>query len=109
MILTSMVSRVAVFDGMLADPMSSRILPEGYVLLKGWSQILISVDSGSSVIMYKNADLRKYQYYIQPDWAGGKYAPPRYEQIFDSFPRCLRVAVHGWIQVSARLVGLATS
>ncbi|KAI5451158.1 Dihydrosphingosine phosphate lyase [Naganishia albida] len=31
---------------------------------------------GSSVIMYKNSDLRKYQYYIQPDWAGGVYASP---------------------------------
>ncbi|GHJ90127.1 hypothetical protein NliqN6_6529 [Naganishia liquefaciens] len=31
---------------------------------------------GSSVIMYRDADLRKYQYYIQPDWAGGVYASP---------------------------------
>jgi hypothetical protein len=27
---------------------------------------------GSSVIMYKNKELRRHQYYIQPDWAGGE-------------------------------------
>jgi len=31
---------------------------------------------GSSVIMYRNADLRRYQYYVYPDWAGGVYASP---------------------------------
>ncbi|KAJ9108577.1 hypothetical protein QFC19_002293 [Naganishia cerealis] len=31
---------------------------------------------GSSVIMYRDASLRRFQYYIQPDWAGGVYASP---------------------------------
>ncbi|KAK4688526.1 sphinganine-1-phosphate aldolase, partial [Tremellales sp. Uapishka_1] len=31
---------------------------------------------GSSVIMYRSAELRKYQYYIMTDWAGGVYASP---------------------------------
>eukprot|EP00834_Sanchytrium_tribonematis_P007124 NODE_601_length_5514_cov_0.613481.p2 type:complete len:485 gc:universal NODE_601_length_5514_cov_0.613481:4821-3367(-) len=31
---------------------------------------------GSSVIMYKNENLRKYQYYITTDWVGGVYATP---------------------------------
>jgi sphinganine-1-phosphate aldolase len=31
---------------------------------------------GSSVILYRSTELRKYQYYIQPDWAGGVYASP---------------------------------
>jgi len=31
---------------------------------------------GSSIIMYRDAELRRYQYYIQPDWAGGVYASP---------------------------------
>jgi len=31
---------------------------------------------GSSVIMYKDAALRKYQYYVNPDWPGGVYASP---------------------------------
>ncbi|KAH7903806.1 PLP-dependent transferase [Hygrophoropsis aurantiaca] len=31
---------------------------------------------GSSVIMYRSAALRRYQYYISPDWSGGVYASP---------------------------------
>ncbi|KAJ7282901.1 pyridoxal phosphate-dependent transferase [Mycena rebaudengoi] len=31
---------------------------------------------GSSVIMYRDADLRRHQYYVFPDWAGGVYASP---------------------------------
>ncbi|KAJ7187901.1 pyridoxal phosphate-dependent transferase [Mycena filopes] len=31
---------------------------------------------GSSVIMYRDAELRRYQYYINPDWSGGVYASP---------------------------------
>ncbi|KAJ7594522.1 pyridoxal phosphate-dependent transferase [Mycena floridula] len=31
---------------------------------------------GSSVIMYRDSDLRRYQYYVYPDWAGGVYASP---------------------------------
>ena len=31
---------------------------------------------GSSVIMYKNENIRKYQYYITTEWVGGVYATP---------------------------------
>jgi len=31
---------------------------------------------GSSVIMYRSADLRQYQYYVNPEWSGGVYASP---------------------------------
>ncbi|KAH9839172.1 pyridoxal phosphate-dependent transferase [Rhodofomes roseus] len=31
---------------------------------------------GSSVIMYRDAELRKHQYYVNPDWVGGVYASP---------------------------------
>ncbi|KAI0268820.1 PLP-dependent transferase [Gloeopeniophorella convolvens] len=31
---------------------------------------------GSSVIMYRSAELRQYQYYVNPEWAGGVYASP---------------------------------
>ena len=31
---------------------------------------------GSSVIMYRNIDYRKYQYFAQPEWPGGIYASP---------------------------------
>ncbi|KAI0689368.1 PLP-dependent transferase [Cerioporus squamosus] len=31
---------------------------------------------GNSVIMYKDAALRRFQYYVNPDWVGGVYASP---------------------------------
>jgi sphinganine-1-phosphate aldolase len=31
---------------------------------------------GNSVIMYRNPELRRYQYFISPDWSGGVYASP---------------------------------
>ncbi|EIN11750.1 PLP-dependent transferase [Punctularia strigosozonata HHB-11173 SS5] len=31
---------------------------------------------GSSVIMYRDAELRRHQYYVQPDWIGGVYGSP---------------------------------
>ncbi|KAI0645770.1 PLP-dependent transferase [Trametes meyenii] len=31
---------------------------------------------GNSVIMYRDAALRRYQYYVNPDWVGGVYASP---------------------------------
>jgi len=31
---------------------------------------------GSSIVMYRTSELRRHQYYIQPDWAGGVYASP---------------------------------
>ncbi|THH02258.1 hypothetical protein EW026_g556 [Hermanssonia centrifuga] len=31
---------------------------------------------GNSVIMYRNAELRTYQYYVNPTWTGGVYASP---------------------------------
>ncbi|KAF9010763.1 pyridoxal phosphate-dependent transferase [Cyathus striatus] len=31
---------------------------------------------GTSVIMYRDAELRKFQYYVNPTWTGGVYASP---------------------------------
>ncbi|KAI0049954.1 PLP-dependent transferase [Auriscalpium vulgare] len=31
---------------------------------------------GSSVIMYRSAELRQHQYYVNPSWTGGLYASP---------------------------------
>ncbi|KAJ9108048.1 hypothetical protein QFC20_003617 [Naganishia adeliensis] len=54
-----------------------RDLPEFDFSVDGVTSISCDTHKyGSSVIMYKNSDLRKYQYYIQPDWAGGVYASP---------------------------------
>ena len=31
---------------------------------------------GSSVVMYRDKELRRHQYYVNPHWAGGVYASP---------------------------------
>lgn len=31
---------------------------------------------GTSVVMYRNRELRKYQYFLSPEWPGGKYFSP---------------------------------
>ncbi|OBZ70801.1 Sphingosine-1-phosphate lyase [Grifola frondosa] len=31
---------------------------------------------GNSVIMYRDAELRRFQYYVNPNWVGGVYASP---------------------------------
>ncbi|GAM84888.1 hypothetical protein ANO11243_028900 [Dothideomycetidae sp. 11243] len=31
---------------------------------------------GNSCVLYRNSQLRKYQYFISPDWTGGVYASP---------------------------------
>lgn len=31
---------------------------------------------GTSVIMYRSSELRRFQYYVITDWAGGVYASP---------------------------------
>lgn len=31
---------------------------------------------GTSVIMYRDAELRRYQYYVNPSWCGGVYGSP---------------------------------
>lgn len=33
---------------------------------------------GTSVIMYRDAALREYQYYVYPDWMGGAYGSPSF-------------------------------
>lgn len=31
---------------------------------------------GNSTVLYRNAELRTYQYFVSPDWSGGVYASP---------------------------------
>lgn len=33
---------------------------------------------GSSVILYSNNEIRRYQYYVITDWPGGIYATPAF-------------------------------
>jgi sphinganine-1-phosphate aldolase len=31
---------------------------------------------GTSVVLFKNEELRKHMYFVQPDWPGGMYCSP---------------------------------
>lgn len=52
-----------------------------FFFLRGTSLDLICqkygfAPKGNSVIMYRTAELRRYQYYITPSWTGGVYGSP---------------------------------
>jgi len=68
---------------------------------------------GNSVVLYRTADLRRYQYYVCPDWSGGVYASP---SIAGSRPGALiagcwaslmRVGEDGYLDTCLRIVGAA--
>ncbi|KAH7925624.1 PLP-dependent transferase [Leucogyrophana mollusca] len=44
--------------------------------VRGVTSVSCDTHKGSSVIMYRSAELRRYQYYVTPDWSGGVYASP---------------------------------
>ncbi|CAG8485660.1 8193_t:CDS:2, partial [Ambispora leptoticha] len=68
---------------------------------------------GSSVIMYRSKDYRKYQYFFAPDWTGGIYASP---SIAGSRPGALiagcwaaltSIGKSGYIDATKKIVGCA--
>jgi len=60
--------------GFLIDPFDFRL--EGVTAISCDTHKYGFAPKGSSVIMYRNADLRRYQFYITTDWPGGLYASP---------------------------------
>lgn len=49
------------------------------LILKGRYSGLMAVVRvllGTSVIMYRSSELRRFQYYVITDWSGGVYASP---------------------------------
>ncbi|KAG6817495.1 hypothetical protein H0H87_008120 [Tephrocybe sp. NHM501043] len=44
----------------------------------GVTSISCDTHKGTSVIMYRDAELRKYQYYVNPNWSGGVYGSPSF-------------------------------
>ncbi|KAJ3528090.1 hypothetical protein NM688_g8039 [Phlebia brevispora] len=54
--------------GFPIDPFDFRV--------EGVTAISCDTHKGNSVIMYRNAELRSYQYYVNPSWTGGVYASP---------------------------------
>jgi sphinganine-1-phosphate aldolase len=68
---------------------------------------------GNSTVLYRTAALRKYQYFISPDWSGGVYASP---SIAGSRPGALiagcwtslmKVGEAGYISACGEIVGAA--
>jgi sphinganine-1-phosphate aldolase len=66
---------------------------------------------GNSTVLYRSDDLRKYQYFISPDWPGGVYASP---SIAGSRPGALiagcwaslvRQGENGYIDACHKIVG----
>lgn len=68
---------------------------------------------GSSVIMYRSAALRKYQYFVATDWAGGVYASPTLAGsrpgalIAGTWATMVRLGADGYTESCREIVGAA--
>ncbi|KAF4552106.1 Sphingosine-1-phosphate lyase-like protein [Elsinoe fawcettii] len=68
---------------------------------------------GNSVVLYRNANLRKYQYFISPDWSGGVYASPNMAGsrpgalIAGCWASLMSVGENGYIDACHKIVGAA--
>jgi len=68
---------------------------------------------GNSVILYRSAELRKYQYHILPEWSGGVYASPTIAGsrpgalIAGCWASLMRMGEEGYLDSCVRIVGAA--
>lgn len=68
---------------------------------------------GNSVVLYRSASLRKYQYYICPDWSGGVYASPNMAGsrpgalIAGCWASLMSLGESGYIDTCVKIVGAA--
>ncbi|KAF2220937.1 pyridoxal phosphate-dependent transferase [Elsinoe ampelina] len=68
---------------------------------------------GNSVVLYRTAALRKYQYFISPDWSGGVYASPNMAGsrpgalIAGCWASLMSVGENGYIDACHKIVGAA--
>ena len=68
---------------------------------------------GNSTVLYRNAALRTYQYYVCPDWSGGVYASPGIAGsrpgalIAGCWASLMSVGESGYIDACGRIVGTA--
>ncbi|KAG5997363.1 hypothetical protein E4U52_004354 [Claviceps spartinae] len=66
---------------------------------------------GSSTVLYRTSELRQYQYYVCPDWAGGVYASPGIAGsrpgalIAGCWASLMTVGESGYIDACAKIVG----
>jgi len=68
---------------------------------------------GNSVVLYRNANLRKYQYYVCPDWSGGVYASPNMAGsrpgalIAGCWASLMKLGEDGYVDTCLQIVGAA--
>ncbi|CAK3985502.1 sphingosine-1-phosphate lyase 1 [Lecanosticta acicola] len=68
---------------------------------------------GNSVVLYRNAELRRYQYYVCPDWSGGVYASPNMAGsrpgalIAGCWASLMRMGEDGYLDTCLKIVGAA--
>ncbi|KAK1983188.1 pyridoxal phosphate-dependent transferase [Colletotrichum cereale] len=68
---------------------------------------------GNSTILYRSAELRKYQYYVSPDWSGGVYGSPGMAGsrpgalIAGCWASLMKVGEAGYIDACVKIVGTA--
>ncbi|PNS16694.1 Sphingosine-1-phosphate lyase [Sphaceloma murrayae] len=68
---------------------------------------------GNSCVLYRTAALRKYQYFISPDWSGGVYASPNMAGsrpgalIAGCWASLMSVGESGYIDACHKIVGAA--
>lgn len=68
---------------------------------------------GNSVILYRSAQLRRYQYYICPDWSGGVYASPSMAGsrpgalIAGCWASMMKMGEDGYLDTCVKIVGAA--
>ena len=66
---------------------------------------------GNSVVLYRSAELRKFQYFISPEWSGGVYASPNMAGsrpgalIAGCWASLMRVGENGYINACHEIVG----
>lgn len=68
---------------------------------------------GNSVVIYRSAALRKFQYYICPDWSGGVYASPNIAGsrpgalIAGCWASLMNMGENGYVDTCHKIVGAA--
>lgn len=68
---------------------------------------------GNSVVLYRSAALRRYQYYVCPDWSGGVYASPSMAGsrpgalIAGCWASLMKMGEDGYLSTCLQIVGAA--
>lgn len=68
---------------------------------------------GNSTVLYRSAELRKYQYYVSPDWSGGVYGSPGMAGsrpgalIAGCWASLMKVGEAGYVDACVKIVGTA--